>query len=322
MYNYNHLYYFYTTVKSGGVTSAAQHLSISQPSLSGQLKVLEDFLQIKLFKKIGRKKELTTRGEQIFGFCRQMFELSEKMNDSITNNTSSSSRKIHVGVSNEVANSLLLDVISHFRNKFSDKLCPQIVIISGSDEELIEQLRFREIDVIITPTSATNLDIENLQSIEVPVYLICAQNSKISLQKKKFLNTNSALKAFNEDNLIQWVMPSYGLKLRTETNEFLKVNHLEGNITFENDIMESLTRSVIDKVGIVFLPQIYIPKEFEKNSLCLLGPKEGYWKHQIVLAGHAKNKDDHLINSFSLSFKEICDPTSCNMKKVPLAPVV
>lgn len=54
MYNYNHLYYFYSTVKFGGVTLAAKHLCISQPSLSSQLKVLEESLQIKLFNKVGR----------------------------------------------------------------------------------------------------------------------------------------------------------------------------------------------------------------------------------------------------------------------------
>jgi LysR family transcriptional activator of nhaA len=79
MYNYNHLYYFYVTAKAGGVTSASSHLRISQPSLSSQLKVLEQSLDLKLFQKAGRTIELTTSGTEVFGFCRQMFEFSEKM---------------------------------------------------------------------------------------------------------------------------------------------------------------------------------------------------------------------------------------------------
>lgn len=74
MFNYNHLYYFYMTAKSGGVTFAAKALRIAQPSLSAQLKVLENTLNRKLFHKVGRRMELTPDGEQAFGFCRKMFE--------------------------------------------------------------------------------------------------------------------------------------------------------------------------------------------------------------------------------------------------------
>jgi LysR family transcriptional activator of nhaA len=66
MYNFNHLYYFYVTAKSGGVTAAAGHLRISQPSLSTQLKVLESELGLKLLQKTGRTVELTREGLVIY----------------------------------------------------------------------------------------------------------------------------------------------------------------------------------------------------------------------------------------------------------------
>ena len=138
MYNYNHLYYFYMTVKSGGVTVAAKHLLISQPSLSSQLKVLEDFLQIKLFKKVGRKNELTREGNVIFGFCRQMFELSIEMYESIIKKIPHASRKIYIWVSNEIAHSFVVEVISHFLKKYSSQLRPKVTMISGSHEKLEE----------------------------------------------------------------------------------------------------------------------------------------------------------------------------------------
>src|ERR1700722_11820513 len=102
MYNFNHLYYFYVTAKSGGVTTAAGHLRISQPSLSSQIKVLERSLGLKLFQKTGRTIELTREGLVLFGFCRQMFELSEEMSEALLKKVPSASRKIHIGISDEV----------------------------------------------------------------------------------------------------------------------------------------------------------------------------------------------------------------------------
>lgn len=305
MYNYNHLYYFYTTVKSGGVTSAAKHLLISQPSLSGQLKVLEDFLQVKLFKKVGRKKELTREGALIFGFCRQMFELSEEMHESITEKMPYASRRIYVGVSDEIPNSFVVEIISHFLKKYNDKLRPKIVMISGSHHKLAEQLKFREVDVVVSPFSMTNRDLDNLQRVKIPVNLICAFNKK-NLQQKGSSNIAETLKKLTEDSLSQWIIPSPGFKLRTEVDQFFEENSLRGRIVFESDAIESLTRSVVDKIGLAFLPRIYVQKELENKSIQSFGPKEGYWKHQIYLSSHSKSKDDYLIKSLSLSFKDVC----------------
>ncbi len=307
MYNYNHLYYFYITVKSEGVTAAAKRLSISQPSLSSQLKVLEEYLQVKLFKKVGRKNELTREGSIIYGYCRQMFELSEQMHESITEEIPHSSRKIYIGVSNEIAHSFVVEIISHFLKKYNPRLRPKVSIVSGNHEKLEEKLRFREIDVLVSQYSAKSVDLENLKKGEVPVNLVCTVNKRLSPQKRR-LNILKALDAIQGNGLYQWVVPSTGFKLRSEINDFLEKNSLKGDIVFESGVMESLARSVVDKVGISFLPLIYIPRELKSKALYSFGPKGGYWKHRIWISCHKRNKDDHIVNSLAHSFKELCNP--------------
>jgi DNA-binding transcriptional LysR family regulator len=295
------------TVKSGGVTIAAKKLSISQPSLSGQLKVLEDFLQKKLFKKIGRKNELTRDGEMVFGFCRQMFELSEEMHESITEEIPHASRRLYIGVTNEIAQSFVVEVISHFLKKYSPKLRPKVKMISGTHEKLVDLLVFREIDVLVTEYSAKNPDLENLLKVEVPMNLICSLDKDLS-PLERYMNISNTLKSIYGTNIPRWVAPPVGTKIRTEINDFFEANSLNGDFVFESDIIESITRSVVDEVGTSFLPLVYIPKELENKSIFSFGPKKGYWKHRIWIACHQKSKDDTLINSLSHSFKEVCTP--------------
>tara|TARA_Y100000768_G_C23987899_1_gene690127 strand:+ start:1980 stop:2882 length:903 start_codon:yes stop_codon:yes gene_type:complete len=295
------------TVKSGGVTIAAKYLSVSQPSLSGQLKVLEEFLQIKLFKKVGRKNELTREGAIIFGYCRQMFELSQEMHETITEQIPHAYRRIYVGVSNEIAHSFVVEVISHFLKKYDPQLRPKVTMISGTHEKLEEQLRFREIDVFVSQLSAKSTDLENLEKVEVPVNLVCTLDKKLETQKRN-LSINKVLSAIDELGLHRWVVPSAGFKLRSEINDYFEQNSLKGDIVFESDVIESLTRSVVDKVGISFLPLIYVPKELENKLIYSFGPKRGFWKHRIWIACNVGNQEDLIVNSLAHSFKEVCSP--------------
>lgn len=79
--NYNHLFYFYATVKAGGVTNAATALDLSQPSLSSQLKILEKRLKVQLFEKDGRNRVPTTNGLNLYNYCAKMFEIGKHIEE-------------------------------------------------------------------------------------------------------------------------------------------------------------------------------------------------------------------------------------------------
>jgi len=304
MYNFNHLYYFYITAKSGGVTAASKHLRLSQPSLSSQLKVLESALNQRLFQKVGRKNELTETGAIIYGLCRQMFEVSEELKELVSKRIPSASRWIHIGVSDEVERSFVVEVVSLFLKKYTLAQRPKVSINSGTHEQLIERLRFRELDAIFTPVVMTDPEIENMECAEVPVVLICPNKWKISSNTEK-LKAPAAIKKIIGGENAQWLMPSSRFKLRAQIDLFFEENDLEGRIVFESDIMASIARAAGDNVGMAFLPFIYAAREIQKKSVQILGPKEGYWKYRVWLSCNKQNKNDKLLNLLSLSFKEI-----------------
>lgn len=306
MYNYNHLYYFYVTAKSGGVNAAAKHLRISQPSLSSQLKVLERSLDVRLFQKIGRNNHLTPAASVIYGFCRQMFEISEEMAESISRQVPSAARRIHIGVSEEVDRPFVVEVVSLFLKKHGLEQRPRVTVVSGSHEQLAERLRFRELDVVVTPSIMIDPELENLERAEVPVALTCSSKWKMTTNKRN-LKVVAALGAIRGGEDAQWLMPSSRFKLRAEIDQFFEVNELKGRIAFESDVIASLVRSVIDGVGLAFLPLLYVAREIREKSVRVIGPKEGYWKYRVWLTCHTQNKKDPLILAFSDAFKEICD---------------
>lgn len=123
MFNFNHLYYFYITAKSGGVMKAAKILRIAQPSLTTQLKTLEMEIDRKLFQKVGRRLSLTAEGERVYGYCRKLFETAEDFEDYLKQSNSKTQRRINIGVDPQIERPFVADaLVSVFRETASDAL--------------------------------------------------------------------------------------------------------------------------------------------------------------------------------------------------------
>ncbi|MEY3446806.1 MAG: transcriptional activator NhaR, partial [Pseudomonadota bacterium] len=77
--NFKHLHYFWVTAKAGGVMRAGEQLHTTPQTLSGQIRLLEDWLGRKLFQKSGRNLELTDDGRLALGYADQIFALGSEM---------------------------------------------------------------------------------------------------------------------------------------------------------------------------------------------------------------------------------------------------
>ena len=304
MYNYNHLYYFYVTAKAGGVTSASTHLRISQPSLSSQLKVLEQSLDLKLFQKAGRTIELTTSGAEVFGFCRQMFEYSEKMNEQISKRVPSSTRKIFIGVAEHIDRSFVAEVVSLFLKKYDVEKRPKVTVISATPAQLQEKLRFKEFDAVVSDTGVIDSNFFDLEKAEVPVVLTCSSNWKGG--ENNNLSSSDIFDGIVESGESQWIMPSPKFKFRAEIDKFFDTKKVKKKIAFESDVIGSLVHAVNDEIGLAFFPLLYVNQFIREKTIRMIGPKEGYWKYQVSLTCHNQNKDDVLVQTFADSFRAIC----------------
>ncbi|MBP7845734.1 MAG: LysR family transcriptional regulator [Proteobacteria bacterium] len=306
MFNYNHLYYFYITAKSGSTTVAASHLRISQPSLSSQLGVLEDFLKVKLFRKVGRNNQLTESGAIVYGYCRRMFDISEELSELILEQHPTSVRKLSLGVSNEVKRSFAVDVVSAFMKKHGLTQRPKVTMISGTHEQLVSRLRLREIDIMISQFGMSDPELTSLMRTEVPVMLVASTKTKFYTKALNVKSAQSIRDLFGND-LVQWVLPSASFKLRADIDRFIEHNEIKGRIVFESDVMDSLIRSVGDEIGVAFLPQLYVDKEIKGKQIRVLGPKEGFWKYRVWMGCHNQNREDPLVVALAESFKRVCD---------------
>ena len=76
--NYHHLQYFWTVVREGGVTNACKVLNLTQPTISKQIKQLEEQIGEPLFKRISKRLELTEAGQMAYNYAEEIFSLGNE----------------------------------------------------------------------------------------------------------------------------------------------------------------------------------------------------------------------------------------------------
>jgi LysR family transcriptional regulator, low CO2-responsive transcriptional regulator len=66
---------FYAVARMGSFTKAAEHLHVSQPTITTQVRFLEESYKVELFHRSGRRVQLTQLGEQLMQLAQHVFSL-------------------------------------------------------------------------------------------------------------------------------------------------------------------------------------------------------------------------------------------------------
>ncbi len=84
--NYHHLLYFWMVAKEGSIVKACEKLHLSQPTISNQLKTLEQSLGQKLFQRTGRQLVLTDMGHRVFRYADEIFTIGQDLQHYLAGN--------------------------------------------------------------------------------------------------------------------------------------------------------------------------------------------------------------------------------------------
>ena len=129
--------YFLAVTREGNISAAAQSLNLSQPSLSRQLKDLEDELGAKLFIRGNRRIELTEEGlilRKRAGEIMQLVELTESEISEVKNNISGT---LSIGAGESLSMHRITEVFRRLKENYPDI---RLNVVSGDTEDLQDRL--------------------------------------------------------------------------------------------------------------------------------------------------------------------------------------
>jgi LysR family transcriptional activator of nhaA len=100
--NFHHLRYFWTVAHEGSVSGAAKKLRLTQPTISSQLRELQEQLGEPLFRRHGRNLELTELGHSTLRIADEIFALGDQLLETVRGNRSGRPLRLSVGISDAV----------------------------------------------------------------------------------------------------------------------------------------------------------------------------------------------------------------------------
>jgi len=145
--NYHHLHYFWLVAREGSVGAAARRVRLAQPTLSGQIRLLEDRLGAKLFRRAGRGLVLTEIGQVAYRYADEIFGLGRELLDSVKAHGAGPPARLVVGVADVVpklvAHRLLLPAL---------RLAEPVHLVCREDhtERLLAELALHGLDLVIS----------------------------------------------------------------------------------------------------------------------------------------------------------------------------
>jgi len=147
--SYNHLYYFWTVAREGGVVRAAEALHLTPQTISSQLKVLEDSLGVQLFARSGRKLALTDAGRLALSFAEEIFRLGTEMSEALKGRPSGRPLQLSVGIVDVVPKLIayrLLEPALHLDEPV------RILCREGKLDTLLADIAVHKLDMVLADT--------------------------------------------------------------------------------------------------------------------------------------------------------------------------
>lgn len=277
---------FIHVAELGSFTKAADQLGYSQPTISVQIKQLEDELGCLLFERINHTITLTERGKELVSYAHQIRTLTEDFKQNLEEDENCRGQ-IHIVTPDSVCEDMINSNYTDFHKKF-----PYISLkfTTADTSVMFNMLDHNEADVIITlDNHVYQKDYIIAKEEALPMHFVANANSKFSNAK------NLSIKDILDE---QFILTEYGQGYRRVFDRELAKKSLEITPVLEIGRTDIITSVITQSDMISFLPDFVTKPMVDAGKLCYLDVcdiKIDIWKQLIY---HKNKWMSKALNSF------------------------
>jgi LysR family transcriptional activator of nhaA len=222
--NYHHLLYFWTVARSGTIAAASKELVLTQPTISAQLKTLEESLGHKLFARQGRRLVLTDVGRTVYRYAEDIFRLGRELQETVSRGENAEQQHLRVGVV-EILPKLVAERLLEPAYEAVPSL--QLECVELPLAQLLAKLALHELDVVLADQPPPH-------DVRVRAFSHKLGESGMTFfASKQFAGLGKHFPESLDDQPM--LLPSLGTALRAELDAWLQLNELRPRVVGEFD---------------------------------------------------------------------------------------
>lgn len=286
---------FVTIARLGNFTRAAERLSMTQPTVSQQLRELEKTLGTSLIERDTRHLRLTPAGEALLPYAEKLIALANEATEVTRAAAGLAGRTLRIGVGHTLATYLLPELLSRYR-----ALYPRYIVrISvGNTAELLDLLANDSIDLALVGSPAQHPDITVTSFMQDRLVVIVAPGDAWAGRGNVHIDELSSRVLLTREA---------GSALHATVGKLLGAEALASDNVILLGETEAIKRSVEAGLGVALIQRIAVEREIATGNLAALTLLGADDSRTYLIAQRKKREQSqttqHLIDLLMETFK-------------------
>lgn len=250
--NLEHLKVFHLAATKKNFSETAKILHLSQPSVSLQIKHLEDYLNTSLFVRNTKKMELTDAGRVLFHYANQIIQMVNTAEKELSLLSETIHGELHLGASLTIGEYLLPHHLGDFLKKYPHV---HVSLKVDNSHQIVEKLLNGEIDLGFIEVTIPHKQLDSIPFLEDELVIISQAKDplKEKIEPEQLMGLPIVMR--EKGSGTRQVLESNLLKKQLNPDNL--------NIVMELENTESIKSAVQSGLGVAILSQTTIHKETE-----------------------------------------------------------
>jgi aminoethylphosphonate catabolism LysR family transcriptional regulator len=234
---------FHAVAREGSVTKAARILNVSQPTLTTQIKQLEVRYKLELFRRIGKRLELTDLGHQLLLVTQRYFEVEAEVSGFLE--TAQGTVRGHLRIA-AIGPFPIMKFLYRFYEAYPDVT---VSIELGNSDSVLSSLREQRADIGIVSRTKASSDLAGTRFGKQNVVVFVPSSHPWSQREC------IRLAELGGQNMI---MREDGSSTRRVTEKALNEQNVKPNVVMEVGSREAVWEAVAEGLGVGVVSEISI----------------------------------------------------------------
>ncbi|NLT95207.1 MAG: LysR family transcriptional regulator [Clostridia bacterium] len=270
---------FLTVVDKKSFSKAAKALFLTQPAVSFQIQMLEEYYGTRLFDRVSRNITLTEAGHLLLKYANQMSHLQSELEREMQELTGTAKGRLMIGASTTIGEYIIPYLLGTFKKNYPEV---QLTLEVGNTEDIETKIHDTSLDIGLVEGPVTTKDIEKELFLKDQLVLIVPSDHPLAKKEK--------VSVFELDKY-PYISREKGSGTRIETEKHMKkagfsINNL--NVIMELGSTSAIKAAVESGLGVSIISKWAAKEKVKLGKLAQLTFEEDSFVREFNIIYHKK----------------------------------